>query len=322
MKTLTLAISALSLTLLSSLHAFASDLSEDVIYRGRPVAADGQAWKSTVSLAYQLNNGQWHGCSGTWISSDMILTAAHCEVSNRGSLSIEQWESNDGAKKQQLWLEGKEHAFEFHKHPRYIPSSGYDFGANDIAILVLKETSIPDGFEVASVYHSGVKAAGDPGRALFIAGAGRTERGEGRDMIRFAQGVIDGYEGESRMRVSFPNGQGVCKGDSGGPFFVRSGKELYLAGVLANMMSAPGSHCGQTAYGTVLTAERYDWAMARYRGVRAKFDKEVEIARKAEEAELEKYRAERAARRKAEEEARKQAEEEAAKNNPAPAPAS
>lgn len=306
MKTLLL------LSLLFTSPALA-ELAEDAVYRGKAVAADGQAWRSTVNLAYETAGGSWGGCTGTFIDDDVILTAAHCRVKNGGQLVVRMYRQNDKEQPEQMWLEGGD--FHFTAHPRYVKSSSYDPGSDDIGVIVLKRERLPDGFSVAQFHTAGIRNAADPGRTAFAVGTGRNERGAQTDRILFAQGTISNYETGGVMVVSFQNGQGICGGDSGGPLFVQHGRELYLSAVITAVAANLGQGCGDRLYTNVITAERYNWIQARVRNVRGRFqselDAEWEARRKANEE----------ARRIQEEEARRLREEEAKRNPPAPSPA-
>ena len=301
----------LLLSLLFTSTALA-ELSEDAVYRGKAVAADGQAWRSTVNLAYESAGGNWGGCSGTWIDDDVILTAAHCRVKNGGQLVVKMYKQNDKEQAEQIWLEGGD--FHFTAHPRYVKSSSYDPGSDDIGVIVLKRERLPDGFSVAQFHTAGIRNAADPGRTAFAVGTGRNERGAQTDRILFAQGTISNYETGGVMVVSFQNGQGICGGDSGGPLFVQHGRELYLSAVITAVAANLGHGCGDRLYTNVITAERYNWIQARVRNVRGRFQNELD-------AEYAQERAAREAQRKAEEERLRREEEEAKKNAPAPQPA-
>lgn len=287
-----------------------AQLAEDTVYRGKAVAADGHAWRSTVNLAYEAAGagGNWGGCTGVWIDEDTILTAAHCRVRNGGTLVIKGYKQNDKDQAEQLWLEGGD--FEFAAHPRYVKSSAYDPGSDDVAVILLKRERLPEGFSVAAFHTASIRSAADPGRTAFAVGTGRNERGTQTDRIYFAQGMISNYEQGGVMVVSFQNGQGICGGDSGGPVFVQHGRALYLSAVNTAVAANLGHGCGDRLYTNVITAERYNWIQAKSRNIRARFQRELD-------AEYEQRRAEREARRRAE-------EEEAKKNaapSPAPAPA-
>ncbi len=304
--------SALLLLLLAS--PAQAQVAQDAIYMGKPTASDGSTWKSTVGLNFTTNSGGGAFCSGVFISDDLIVTAAHCQIKSGGTLAIMLYPKN-GSEAKTIWLEGRD--FVAHNHPNYRESSSTN--EDDVAFVILRSERLPyeEGFEPANIFHSGVKSAADAGRTATVVGLGRNHRGELGSRVTFAQGQIMGYGSTgSVMEINFTNGQGACGGDSGGPVFVQSGKELYLAALsTATYANLPGSSkCGTTLFANVLTAARYNWIMNKSEVVRTKFraDRQAERQREAaREAELERQR-------KLEEE--RQAQEEA-KKNPAPAPA-
>jgi len=260
----------LPLLLLSlSAHASQPSLNEDAIYHGKAAAADGQTWKSTVALNFDSPDGKSYACTGVFIEDDLILTAAHCRIKNGGRVDITFYKNNDPANSQVIEVTGDE--FKYAPNPRYRKSSAYDPGTDDVAVLVLKDQRLPDGFEAASIQTASIVSASDPGRSVYVAGTGLTHTGAFADRILFAQGTIFTYLDGSVMQVSFPAGVGVCGGDSGGPVFVRSNGKLFLSALTTSTPDDLAAECGNTLYANGITADRFTWIESAASHLRASF---------------------------------------------------
>lgn len=244
----------LSLLVLTPAHANA--LAEDAIYRGTAVGNTGQAWKSSVKLEY---NGTM--CSGVFMTEDTILTAAHCPISNVAILTVKLFRDNNPASSDFIDLEPGE--FTYTKHPRYRPVGGGMAGVNDIAVVVLKNKSLPEGFSPAELQTSSDERASDPGETAFMVGAGLKGDGNFADRLFFSKGSIRGYQNGSVMIVEIFDRQGICGGDSGGPVFVSVNGRLKLAGVINSTFDDIGKECGTTVNITTITAEIYNWIQSK-----------------------------------------------------------
>jgi secreted trypsin-like serine protease len=61
------------------------------------------------------------------------------------------------------------------------------------------------------------------------------------------------------MQIQFPDNSGACEGDSGGPVFVSSDKQLYLIALNTAITPDLNKQCGTTLDANVITASRYEW---------------------------------------------------------------
>lgn len=238
------------------------------IYRGKAVEAGGQSWKSTVGLHFIAEDGRLYACSGVFIEDDVLLTAAHCRIKNKGSVEITFYRENS-TDSETFYADGDDYFFR--AHPRY-RKARYDAGTDDLAVLVLKNLRQPEGFSPSPVLHSGLNSAILPGRQISVVGAGRTERGNSSDRLYFAQGKIASYEPGDVMRVTFPSGVGVCGGDSGGPVFVKDNYgTLHLAALTTAVEVNLRNTCGTVLYANFISDTRYDWILDQVATIRAKF---------------------------------------------------
>jgi secreted trypsin-like serine protease len=256
------------LALFFALSSFAASPFEDAIYNGRPVAADGTSWKSTVGLSFTGTDGQGYACTGSFIAADTILTAAHCRIKNGASVSIALYKENS-TEATYLFADGAD--YRYVAHPRYRKSSAYDPGSDDVAVLVLKSATLPEDFDTVSIQTSGQARASDPGHQATVVGTGLTEKGEMADHLYFAQGVIANYLAGGVVQINFGGRVGVCGGDSGGPVFVSSGGQLYLSAITTATPTNLGKHCGNVLYANYIDAARYQWINSTAAKIRDSF---------------------------------------------------
>ena len=149
-------------------------------------------------------------CTGTLITADRVLTAAHC-VSDESFFLLR---GTDGESVLTPLGSALVH-----------PSA-------DLALLqVVDPQRLSDaGFRPFPLYSSPLNEAVAPGSMVTLAGAGLTERGR-RGELRFAQEVVVDVE-PGEVTVSGNGASGACVGDSGGPLLLRTELGPRLVGVL------------------------------------------------------------------------------------------
>ncbi len=260
-------LALLAIPLLSS-PAFAEDAlskaTEQVIYHGFQISPLSSAWKSSVNLRFD-----GFLCTGVFIESDVILTAAHCDIKNNAFLNIQLYKEDNPEKSTTLRLTGDE--YYFRANPHYVKSRDSDPGTDDIAIVVLRNKRIPEGFAPANFQTSDISAASDPGQTVSVVGTGMTDKKKIAARLLGAQGHIDSYLNGEVMKVTMDGTQGVCGGDSGGPVFVEDEGKLFLSSITIAQSGKLSDACGNTLYATVITAKRYNWIMRNARPIRAAF---------------------------------------------------
>jgi secreted trypsin-like serine protease len=196
------------------------------IVGGETVGPRDKVATSTVGIFSPSGDGKTGAlCSGTLISKDIALTAAHCvspdskntevifhpDMHSSGAIQ----RSADAVKVDSKW---RTHA-----------GKGMDQG--DIA-LVKFHGQAPQGYQPAPMV--GDEKEIRKGEKVILAGYGitnaATKTGAGR-LRKTEVSIADNRPGKSEMILDQSHGHGACHGDSGGPAFLRKGKKLEVAGL-------------------------------------------------------------------------------------------
>ena len=247
-------------------------------------SADGSPLaKSVVSIQlYNNATGRLSTlCSGTAISSDLIVTAAHCtNASAHGILHMAASESfivlfNSPMETQKEFLsEIENHGFDSESKARFVKASGirvhphYIGGTaddhvpagiqNDIALLKLN-SKIPSDARPMLLWNGPL----DEGTRVRIAGFGPIDVDEKlkRLQLRSLDTSISHLSkslAEYELRTSFS--AGTVGGDSGGPAMIISNGEQMLWGILSSSTSGPNGEGASSMYESV--PRHLDWLKA------------------------------------------------------------
>ena len=175
------------------------DLKENVIYRGKQVAESGSTWKSVVRIGNDIG-----GCSATFLESDMLVTAAHCLVNDKGRispltfLSVTYYHGSAAVSTRHFMSgrESSEDAFLYYVHPQYDRTDSSILAAShDIAVIVFSEGVLPDTHSPASVLSSREKGGLEIGKPAIVVGAGRigVKQADEPYDLRFANVQFSGF---------------------------------------------------------------------------------------------------------------------------------
>ena len=235
MKTVLLA----ALLLASSSPVYANQIKapflpgHSTIIGGTDVQAGDPVAASTV-LVYAKENGSTSICSGTIIDKDIILTAAHCVGISGLAQVVVAFRTNIQGQGPVLQVVERRRPTDF------LDRAGADTDWNDIAVLRLKG-EIPAGYKPARFANP---ASVRDGASVVLAGYGMNvavapaddNAPTGSGVLRKVdQVILQAKYGKTETLVSLAGGKGACKGDSGGPAFIKVGNEYQVFGVASRM---------------------------------------------------------------------------------------
>lgn len=209
------------------------------IYRGDP--PDASYHDAVVALHDRTSSGSVYTtpfCSGTLVTNQVVVTAAHCVTTGSGGTSsagsIAVYVGDDPS------VDLASHVYtvsEVQRHPSYSTSTLY----NDIAVLRLS-SPISEGYAPVSHLPSSLAiTSADIGSTMNFAGFGYQETGAYGDKMQIdlplgalgcgVSGCPSSGSTSTQVSYSQTGGYGPCSGDSGGPMFINRGGTVYLAGV-------------------------------------------------------------------------------------------
>lgn len=191
---------------------------------------------STVMIMGQEFGGGTFICSSTIISKNLLLTAAHCVGMGGPVQLVAVFRGAIEEEGPVIQITDFERPADFFQRAQL-----GDTDWHDIAVVKLA-TDIPPGYQPAKVLDAGVNTLrdGDPvvlagyGMSLPLSPTDGSDSGSGT--LRFVdQTIRQAQFGSTEMLINLDNGRGACHGDSGGPAYIRSGNDIYLAGVASRM---------------------------------------------------------------------------------------
>jgi len=184
---------------------------------------------STVSLMRVLSNKTVSSfCSGTLISKNLIVTAAHCVEPMINEVFYVYFGETlpEAAGDPNLVPVG---GIYYHSQYRLVPvkRNRYITSINDIALIRISEA--PVGFAPVPIL-ADVDVL-QPGSALMLAGYGivsesNNQRSQTLNYVRVPLFKLEG----DYLIADQTTGQGACFGDSGGPAFIETVKGLVVVG--------------------------------------------------------------------------------------------
>ena len=210
---------------------------------GSIALSDGERVKirsHTVAVLNAQNSASHSRCTGTLLSPNVVLTAAHCIPTSLENFFIVP------------------SIYEFavlarHQVVRVLINEDYKLfdipkvnQPNSDLALVQFEGPLPEGYAPTS-YINTFQPQVDQ-FWLYVAGYGvsdeaKSDTGE----LRFSKAIIENAlmnSAQSFMQGNQAGGFGICKGDSGGPAYIKIKDEFYVLGIVSAIVGG----CNGTSY--------------------------------------------------------------------------
>lgn len=182
---------------------------------------------SIVALVMENDEGQGL-CTGTLLTEDTVLTAAHCVDHNVKKMVVVFGTRVRGTSVDHL--RAADHAIQ---NPRWHQIS--QEGKGDLAIVHFKG-GLPAGYQPVQLASHDLKLAN--GQAVMMAGYGVSNglRNSGAGQLRSTQSEVLQWISKTEV-ASDGRKSSVCFGDSGGPAFVESHEGLVQWGVASSVLN-------------------------------------------------------------------------------------
>jgi hypothetical protein len=226
------------------------------------VGGGGAAAENIARAVVTIIGSRGSFCTGSVITQDLVLTAAHCVLPGADYKVILPGETPPRL------LDIRRIA----SHPQFNVAAILAHRASaDVALLRLA-SPLPAAKAPAPLGAPAIPIA--VGSRLAIAGVGVTRRGDGKSggTIRAADLAVTGKPGTLQIRLADPltantrEGLGACTGDSGAPAFEMQGGRAVIVGVVSWSTGANNTDgCGGLTGVTPLTLYR-DWILRTARG--------------------------------------------------------
>ncbi|MGE5087266.1 MAG: S1 family peptidase [Bacillota bacterium] len=199
---------------------------------GHDAPADSLTINSTVAIGKYQQGKFKVTCTGTLISKDIVLTAAHCVIPfEMDDVEMTLYFGND-RDNYDLSLEKTTSVWIYNSGYQKVRSKDGEIitGINDVAVIKF-DLNLPTNFKPVSIIAPLKQLA--PETELTIAGWGTTVDGESQipAKLQEAKVTLNGYW-YTHLLVDQRRGVGVCFGDSGGPAYLKNNRgDLTVVGI-------------------------------------------------------------------------------------------
>ena len=208
--------------------------SQDAIIGGVKVEPGTQVMRSTVAL-YDVSEGAL--CSGSLISKDIVLTAAHCVGKQPSKMLVIFTNDIRNAEKDPSLVRFVSKA---RVHRDY--DKNKKFNSADIA-LVRFAGGVPAGYAPVKILSKSelLKTGSNVGVAGFGLSHPENVRSDGAGILRTTNiRILNSKYSATEISLDQSVKRGACSGDSGGPAFVMVDGRLNVWGIASRAAYMPG----------------------------------------------------------------------------------
>ncbi|MBU1536927.1 trypsin-like serine protease [Myxococcota bacterium] len=220
------------------------------------------AHQAVVYISKDEGGGYMSACTGTLISSDVVLTAGHC-IGNPSDMTVYFGDSTSS-------FYDMRQVSDTEAHPQYV-GSDTDL-RNDIAVIRLSSSAPSSITPIPPLPASvGMSTTDENTTNLQYVGFGQTETGSsgtkltitrppvkvclGSNYCQFNLSGVGYVELQPKtMGIAMDSSLGgICSGDSGGPAFVTRGNTEYVAGVSSWVLQDNYGNCAYMGASTIVS---------------------------------------------------------------------
>lgn len=226
------------------------------IIGGQPVNAEDVAVQSTVGL-YDLELGQLI-CTGSIVSSNIIVTAAHCLEQGADSLVV-IFTTKVPQTNTQLNNAPYRHVLNYKINENYLPRSNAATDQSDIALIKIEGT-IPTSHSPVPLLQSIQSLV--KGMPVQLAGFGYVDGRRRIDTTVLRKVTVNLMSPQfGSSEIAFDQralAKGACMGDSGGPALITQNGQTFLIGVTSRGVGRDSWFCRSVTVYTSIAAH-LDW---------------------------------------------------------------
>ncbi len=207
------------------------------IVHGQKVSPKDELGKSVVALVIQGAQGEAL-CTGSILSEDTVLTAAHCVDDHPKKITIVFGPVIRSSKNFRSGVS-------YVQHPRWKKQTAS--GRGDLA-LILFSGGLPSGYTPVHLLEKSTKIS--KGLEVWMMGYGVASgvKHSGDGVLRFMGTQVEGWESSTEV-ITDGQKSSVCFGDSGGPSFLVEGGATVQWGVASSVLN---STCNEASIHTSL----------------------------------------------------------------------
>ena len=224
-------------------------LATDII--GGQVVQQSDTDSKVVVMLVSGSQPDAHMCTSVVIGKKVILTAAHCIVGTKMNtyVSFHSSISCESGYNKNIHIKGVKETI---VNEEYDPASKPEDMIGDIALVILEE-EIPEGYQIFNIADPDQLDSSDE---MYLYGYGITGSNL-KDAGLLRKTILSRTQYEvmaesKKIKIDQSAGTGICKGDSGGPSFIKNTKgEMQIIGINSYVVGPDADICSKNSFQTL-----------------------------------------------------------------------